>query len=133
MAQWIEIGRALSFSVLYVGRLSGFCCAACFLTNKRKYVNYAQSEVRQNKVSDVSRLKILMTDSPLWWTYLAVVFVHQLPDLSYVSFWIKFFAKNFLYKSDLKFKASFDLICTLIWPQTASKCDTHHHKSWYLK
>ena len=65
-----------------------------------------------------------MTDSALWWTYLAVVFVHQLPDLSYVSFLIKFFAKNFLYKWDLKFKASSDLICTLIWPQTASKCDT---------
>ena len=65
-----------------------------------------------------------MTDSALWRTYLAVVFVHQLLDLSYVSFWIKFFAKNFLYKWDLKFKASSDLICTLIWPQTASKCDT---------
>ena len=70
------------------------------------------------------RLKIRMTDSALWWTYLAVVFVHQLPDSSDVSFWIKFFAKNFLYKWDLKFKASSDLICTLIWPQTASKCDT---------
>ena len=42
----------------------------------------------------------------------------------YISFWITFFAKNFLYKWDLKFKASSDLICTLIWPQTASKCDT---------
>ena len=76
------------------------------------------------KREHTSRLKIRMTNSPLWWTYLAVVFVHQLPDLSYVSFWIKFFAKNFLYKWDLKFKASSDLICTLIWPQTASKCDT---------
>ena len=40
--------RAPSFSVLYVKRLSGFCRAACFLTNKRKYAHYAQSEVRQN-------------------------------------------------------------------------------------
>ena len=60
-----------------------------------------------------------MTNSPLWWTYLAVVFVHQLPDLSDVSFWIKF-TKHFLYKWDMKFKASSDLICNLIWPQTAS-------------
>ena len=36
MAQWIEIVRAPSTSVLYVKRLSGFCQAASFLEKQKK-------------------------------------------------------------------------------------------------